>query len=120
MAAADYFNSPLNVCTEEEHLEIQARDIDQRTLLFQARVRGYLIRHEVSRRPYKDNIAIENNAHLASYRYKGYRNTHTLTLLMEYFIMNRTARLTRAQSPTPKTTNPKIHSHIEIKSIFMN
>lgn len=82
MAAADYFNTLLRVCTKEEHLEIQARDIDQKTLLFQARVRGYLIRNEVSR-PYKDNIAIENDAHLASYRYTRYRSTQALTLQTE-------------------------------------
>ena len=114
MAATDYFNTPLKVCTKEERLDIQARDIDQSTLLFQARVRGYL------RRSYKDNIAIEKNAHLASYRFKRYRNTHKLKLPIEYFIMTRTARLTRSQTPTPKPTNPEIHSQIEIKSISMN
>ena len=71
MAAADYYNPPLKVCTKEEHLEIQARDIDQRTLLLQARLRGYLIRHQ-GFRSHKENIAITNNVHSASYRDRRY------------------------------------------------
>lgn len=116
MAAADFFNDSWKATNKEEHSEIQARDIDQRTLLFQARARGYLIRHEVSRL-YKDNIAIENNTHLASYHCKRYRNIHTLILPTEYFITNRKATKTRLQTPTPKTTDTENHSHIEIKSI---
>lgn len=65
MAAADYYNPPLKV-TKEEHLEIQARDIDQRTLLLQARLRGYLFRGQ-GFRSYKENVAITNNVRSASY-----------------------------------------------------
>ena len=71
MAAADYYNTSLQVRNREEDLEIQARDIDQWTLLLQARLRGYLIRHQVFR-SYKENINIKNNVHLASYRYTRY------------------------------------------------
>ena len=71
MAAADYYNPPLQIRKKEEHLEIQARDIDQRTLLLQARLRGYLIRHQLFR-SYKENITITNNVHFASYRHRRY------------------------------------------------
>lgn len=77
MAAADYYNPPLQVSTKEEQLEIQARDIDQRTLLLQARLRGYMIRHHVFP-SYKQDIATTNNVQLASYRYGRY-DIKTLT-----------------------------------------
>lgn len=62
MAAADYYNPSSNVCIDEEKLEIQAQDIDQRTLFFQARSRGFLVRHAISRHGEVD-VAIEHNAH---------------------------------------------------------
>ena len=69
MAAADYYNPP--AYTKEKRLEIQARDIDQRTLLLQARLRGYLIRYQ-GLRSYEQNIAITNNVHSAFYQDRRY------------------------------------------------
>ena len=57
MAAADYYKTPVTMRTYEEKLEIQAQDIDQKTLLFQAQLRGFLLRHRVSHRC-KDDVAI--------------------------------------------------------------
>ena len=47
MAAADYYKPIMR--TDEEELEFRAQDIDRKTLLFQARLRGFLIRHRVYR-----------------------------------------------------------------------
>ncbi len=65
MAAADYYKASVTMRTDEEELEIQAQDIDQKTLLFQAQLRGFLLRHRVSLRC-KDDVAIENKGHLTS------------------------------------------------------
>ena len=65
MAAADYYEAPVTKRTDEEKLEIQAQDIDQKTLLFQAQLRGFLLRHRVSHHC-KDDVAIENKGHLTS------------------------------------------------------
>lgn len=64
MAAADYYKASSSMLTDEEELEIQARDINQKTLLFQARLRGFLARHRVFQ-PDQDDVAVENNGHLA-------------------------------------------------------
>jgi hypothetical protein len=44
MAAVDYYMAEPG---EEERLNIQARDIAQRTLLFQAQLRGFLVRNRM-------------------------------------------------------------------------
>lgn len=59
MAAADYYEAPPNLLTDEERLEVQARDIDQRTLLFQAQSRGFLIRYRIYNY-HNHNVANEN------------------------------------------------------------
>lgn len=85
MAAADYYKAvqaPSSMRTDEEELEIQAQDIEQKTLLFQARLRGFLIRHRVSRH-YKVDVAIENTGHLASMKRSSYRDTHSSTSEMD-------------------------------------
>ena len=64
MAAADFYNPPSSVLTNEESLEAQGRDIDQKTLLFQARLRGFLTRNRMSR-PHKDDFAVESNRRLS-------------------------------------------------------
>ena len=74
MAAGDYYHPPLQLRNKEEHLEIQARDIDQWTLLLQAPLRGYLIGHQVFRSD-KENIAITNNASYRDRRY-GVKTPH--------------------------------------------
>lgn len=78
MAAADYYETPSSMRTEEERLEIQARDIDQKTLLFQARLRGFLIGHRVFRH-HKDDVATEDNEHSAPINRSSYRDTHSIT-----------------------------------------
>ena len=65
MAAADYYKASVTIRTDEEKLEIQAQDIDQKTLLFQAQLRGFLLRHRISHHR-KDDVAIENQGHLTS------------------------------------------------------
>lgn len=85
MAAADYYKAvraPSSMRTYEEKLEIQAQDIEQKTLLFQARLRGFLIRHRVSRH-HKVDVAIENTGHLASMKRGSYRDTHSITSEMD-------------------------------------
>ena len=63
MAAADYLTTPLTKRAFEEKLETQAQDIDQQTLLFQAQLRGFLLRHRVFRHC-KNNYVIMNKQHL--------------------------------------------------------
>ncbi len=65
MAVADYYKAPVTTRTYEEKLEAQAQDIDQRTLLFQAQLRGFLFRHRLFHHC-KDHVAIENKGHLTS------------------------------------------------------
>lgn len=78
MAAAIYYDAASSMGTDEEHLEIQAREIDQKALLLQARLRGFLVRYRVSR-PYKDDVAIDSNEYLASINQGRYRDTHSMT-----------------------------------------
>lgn len=78
MAAATYYDAASSMRTDEEHLEIQARDTDQKALLLQAQSRGFLVRHRVGR-PHKDDVAIDNNEHLASIDQGRYRDTHSNT-----------------------------------------
>lgn len=85
MAAADYYKAvqaPSSMRTDEENLEIQAQDIERKTLLFQARLRGFLVRHRVSRH-HKIDVAIENNGHLSSINRSSYRDTHSITSEMD-------------------------------------
>ncbi len=78
MAAADYYESFSSTRTAEEKLELQARDIDQRTLLLQAQLRGFLIRHRIYY-PRRSDVAIETNRRLASINEKRYSTTHCIT-----------------------------------------
>lgn len=74
MAAADYYKASSSMRTDEEEWEIQARDINQKTLLFQARLRGFLARHRVFH-PDQDDVAVENNGHLAYINERRYGDT---------------------------------------------
>ena len=65
MAAAEYLTTPLTWRAFEDRLEIQAQHIDQQTLLFQAQLRGFLLRHRVFRHR-KDDDAIVNQGHFTS------------------------------------------------------
>ena len=78
MAAADYYKAPVTMRTYEEKLEIQAQDIDQKTLLFQALLRGFLLRHRVSHYC-KDDVAIENRGHLTSVNTRSHLDTRATT-----------------------------------------
>ena len=65
MAAADYYQEPSSMRTDEDRSEIQAQHIDQMTLLFQARLRGFLVRCRVFHHD-KNDISIYKNENLAS------------------------------------------------------
>ena len=78
MAAASYYDAASSMRSDEEQLEIQARDIDQKALLLQARLRGFLVSDRVSR-PRKGDVAIDSIEHLASMNQGRYRDTHSIT-----------------------------------------
>ncbi len=78
MAAADYYESFSSTRTAEERLELQARDIDQRTLLLQAQLRGFLTRHRIYC-PHRSDVARESNGRLASINKRRYSATHCIT-----------------------------------------
>lgn len=59
MAAASYYNQSFTWIGEEEKLENQARNIDKKTLIFQARIRGFLTRHKLFHR--HSNVTTEND-----------------------------------------------------------
>ena len=76
MAAADYWTAPLTRRSFEEKLEIQARDMDQQILFFQAQLRGFLLRHRVFSHG-TDVDAIVNKGHLTSINAKSPLDTRS-------------------------------------------
>ena len=81
MAAADYYEPPLNMETSEEKLEIQSRHIDEKILLFQARLRGFLVRRKIPCSS-EDGVAIQSTEHLASADMRvHYQSRHTKKII---------------------------------------
>ena len=77
MAAADYYQEPSSMRTDEDRSEIQAQHIDQMTLLFQARLRGFLVRCRVFHHD-KNDISIYKNEKLASIDGENHRRSNSL------------------------------------------